>query len=46
MVKDAVIQSIVHKFKECNEDDMAQIFGEMWKPLSDDEIRALCKIKI
>jgi len=35
-----------HEFEECNEDDMAQIFGEMWKPLSDDEIRALCKIKI
>lgn len=35
-----------HEFEECNEDDMAQIFGEMWKPLSDDEVRALCKIKI
>lgn len=35
-----------HEFEECNEDDMTQIFGEMWKPLSDDEIRALCKIKI
>lgn len=34
------------EFSTCNEDDMAQIFGEMWKPLSDDEIRALCKIKI
>lgn len=34
------------EFKECNKDDMAQIFGEMWKPLSDDEIRTLCKIKI
>ena len=34
------------EFSTCNEDDMAQIFGEMWKPLSDDEIRTLCKIKI
>ena len=34
------------EFSTCNEDDMAQIFGEMWQPLSDDEIRTLCKIKI
>ena len=34
------------EFSKCNEDDMAQIFGEMWQPLSDDEIHTLCKIKI
>ena len=34
------------EFSTCNEDDMAQIFGEMWQPLSDDKIRTLCKIKI
>lgn len=34
------------KFDKCNEDDMTQIFGEMWKPLSDDEINTLCKVKL
>lgn len=34
------------EFNKCNEDDMAQIFGEMWKPLSDDKINTLCKVKL